>query len=164
MRHLILPALAALSLAACGGGDGGAPGTAPTDTPPDTPTAAVDCNTAAYQAGAVAKPTAEELALYTGTFDGAEGSFDANGNFVKSASATLVFDGSASLSYKDKAYAVSSICIDKTAGPYGRLLYVLAGTGGGFDMSTQVASADLGQVWGSSPADGGTLFQQGKKR
>lgn len=158
MRHLLIPVLAGLALAACGGGDDPA-----ATTPDNGPQASVGCNTAAYQAGAVAEPTAAELAGYTGTFQGAEGSFDANFNFVKSADATLVFDGTASLSYKGSSYAVSSICIDKTAGPYGRLVYLLVGTSGHFDISTTVASADLGQAWGVSPADGTTTFQRGTK-
>ena len=160
MRHLFLPVLAGLALAACGGGDSpDATGDSGT-----TPPTSVTCDTSAYQAGAVAEPTADELAAYTGTFDGAEGSFDDNFNFVKSADATLAFDGTATLTYKDKSYTVSSICIDKTAGPYGRLLYVLAGDAGSFDMATEKASDDLGQVWGVSPADGTTVFQQGAKR
>jgi tetratricopeptide (TPR) repeat protein len=78
--------------------------------------------------------------------------------------ATLVFSGEVNLSYKGASYAVSSVCLDKVAGPYGRILYVVAGTAGHFDMAAVDAGPGLGRAWGVSPADGTSVFRNGLKR
>ena len=59
-------------------------------------------------------------------------------------------------------YTPTSVCIDKVAGPYGRILYFLVGTSGHFDVADKV-DASLGQAWGVSPADGATIFTHGRK-
>ena len=145
---------AAAMLGACGGGDGDGAG--------DTPVA-LSCQTAAYQAGSVVAPTAEQLAAYAGRFDGQEGHYDDSFNFVATGTASLVLGTQGQLTYKDVAYTPTSVCIDKVAGPYGQLLYVLVGSSGHFDVAAQ-ADADLGQAWGVSPVDGTTIFTRGLKR
>ena len=153
---------AALLLAACGGGDeplaadpgtpGGGGGTSFTAT----------CNTAAYVAGAVELPTAEQLAAYAGTYNGDEGSYATDGSFTKSGVATLVIANDGQVTYKGTAYTTNSVCLDKTTGPYGRILYLLVGAEGHFDVSN-VVDATLGQAWGVSPVDGTTVFTKGVK-
>jgi hypothetical protein len=162
---LKLAALAAtLILAACGGGD---------DDDPADPGAGgggggggsttLTCRTAGYTAGSVAVPTSTELAAYTGTFNGEEGSYALDGSFTKAGDATLAYAGAGTLSYKGTSYSVTSVCLDVAAGPYGRILYVEAGTAGHFDIASASAGADLGQAWGVSPADGATVFRKGLK-
>lgn len=161
---LKLAALATtLILAACGGGGG--------DDDPADPGAGggggssttLTCRTAGYTAGSVAVPTATELAAYTGTFNGEEGSYAIDGSFTKAGDAMLAYAGAGTLSYKGTSYAVTSVCLDLVAGPYGRILYVEAGTAGHFDIASASAGADLGQAWGVSPADGATVFRKGLK-
>ena len=163
-KTLLASLLAALMLSACGGGGdddetpvdpgaGGGGGGAVTLT----------CNTAGYVAGAVAVPTATELAAYAGTFNGAEGRFDDSFAFVKSGDATLVLNADGTLTYKGTAYTATSFCLDKVASPtYGRILYVEVGLGK-FDMATTSVGDDLGQAWGVSPVDGTTIFRKGLK-
>ena len=145
----------ALLLTACGGGD----------EDPQAGTAApagalvAGCNTSAYVAGAVAEPTLADLAAYTGSFHGDEGQYDAQFNFVKTGTATVVIGADGSVSYGGKAYPVTSVCQDKVAGPYGRLVYFLVGNGH-LDVADR-AQAGLGQAWGVSPADGTTVFTLG---
>jgi hypothetical protein len=156
---LKLAALAtALILAACGGGsddepdaggDGGGGG------------GALSCNFPNYQAGAVSVATSADLAAYAGTFDGAEGSFDSGGAFVKSADATMVLGSSGTVTYKGAALTITSFCVDNTAGPFGKLLY-LEFAGGKFDVSTTDAGTDLRWAWGVAP--GGAFFRNGVKR
>lgn len=157
--------LAALLLAACGGGGDDE------ETPVDPGAGGgggggstmLTCNTAGYVADAVAVPTAAELAVYTGTFNGAEGRFDDNVAFVKSGDATLVLDADGTLTYKGASYTATSFCLDKVASPiYGRILYVEVGLGK-FDLAQAPVSDDLGQAWGLSPVDGTTIFRQGLK-
>lgn len=180
-RHLrrgagALPLLAALAMAmtltACGGGgdDGstattgsgsGTGGGTTTATGGTTTTTAPTCNLSAYQAGAVEAPTTAQLAAYAGTYAGDEGSYNASFVFVKSASATLVLAADGGTTYKGTAYPATSVCIDKAEGPYGKLLYVMTAKGH-FDVSNKV-DATLGQAWGVSPADGTTIFTNGRK-
>jgi hypothetical protein len=158
--HSLLSMLAcAALLVACGGGDdppaddtGGGGGGSFTAT----------CNTAAYVAGAVELPTADQIAAYAATYNGAEGSYAMDGSFTKSADATLVVASNGQMTYKGTAYNPSSICLEKVAGPYGRIMYFLVGTAGHFDVSDTL-SADLGQAWGVSPVDGTTIFTKGMK-
>ncbi|MBI5268965.1 MAG: hypothetical protein HY856_04740 [Burkholderiales bacterium] len=146
-------------LAACGGGGGGdgddaigGGGGGFTAT----------CNTAAYAPGAVELPEAAVLATYAGTYAGDEGHYDNSGSFIKSASATLVVAADGQLTYKGVAYVPTSVCIDKVAGPMGKLVYVLVGTSGHFDVADRV-DPTLGQAWGVSPVDGTTIFTNGRK-
>lgn len=144
-------------LAACGGGD--AP---PADGGGGGGGFTVTCNTAAYAAGAVEAPAPATLAAYAGSYAGDEGSYDASGNFQRAGSATLVVASDGRLTYKGTAYEPTSICIDKTAGPFGTLLYFLVGSTGHFDVSDRVDPL-LGQAWGVSPVDGTTIFTNGRK-
>ena len=160
---LLLALVAATALMACGGGG---------DAPPEPAGASaagggggggsvtLACDTTHYSAGAVELPTAAQLSAYAGTYDGDEGSFGPNPGdpFVKSGSATMVFGADGSFSYKSIAYAVTSVCVDKVANGTGsKFLYVEAGKG-------LMDITDLASAHGFSPADGATLFQNGKKR
>lgn len=156
---LALSIVASMLLAACGGGSsedegddggGGGVGFAPT------------CDTSSYAAGAVELPTSAQIAAYAGSFAGDEGQYDANFNFVKSGSATLAVANDGRLTYRGTAYDPRSVCIDKIAGPYGRILYFLVGTQGHFDVADKV-DVVLGQAWGVSPVDGATIFTNGRK-
>lgn len=158
----LLSLLASLSLlAACGGGDG-----VPADDPGSGGggggTFTATCNTAAYLAGAVELPTADQIAAYAGTYNGDEGSYAVDGSFTKSGVAALAIASNGQVTYKGVAYDTTSICLDKTAGPYGRIMYFLVGTSGHFDVSDTV-SPDLGAAWGVSPVDGTTVFTKGLK-
>jgi hypothetical protein len=156
---LLMTAVTAL-LAACGGGDetlaptgGGGTGTS---------SFTATCNTAAYVAGSVDLPTATELAAYAGTYNGDEGAYATDGSFTKSGTAALTIAADGRITYQGTAYSPDSVCIDKAAGPYGRLVYFLVGTTGHFDVADTV-DATLGQAWGVSPADGVTIFTKGLK-
>ena len=151
---------ATLMLAACGGGgdDGG------TDPAAGGATAAtLACDTTKYVAGAVELPTAAQLTAYAGTYNGDEGAYGPNPGdpFVKSGSAAVVLGADGQLSYKGTTHAVTSVCVDKVAGPYGKILYLIAGKGH-IDVADKV-DATLGQAWGVSPADGTTIFTKGLK-
>ena len=156
---LLCALIVAAGLAACGGNDddtdagGGGPGPV-----------ALTCDTTKYVAGAVAVPTADQLAKVAGTYDGDEGSYGPNPGdpFVKSASATLVLGADGSVTYKGTAYTATSVCIDKAAGPVGTVLYVIAGKGH-LDISDK-ADPTLGSAWGVSLADGATIFTKGVKK
>lgn len=126
--------------------------------------AALSCNTAGYVAGAVELPTAAQLTAYAGTYDGDEGQYGPNPGdpFVKSGAATVVFGADGALSYKGKAYALTSVCIDKVAGPFGKVMYLVAGQGH-LDIADKV-DATLGNAWGVSLADGTTIFTKAFKR
>lgn len=167
IRHLAPAARAAATawlvctaalLSACGGGsndpaaEGGGTGTTPLT---------LSCNTAAYQAGSVVLPTADQLAAYAGTFQVTEGQYDANYNFVASGSGTLVIAPNGAVTYQGTAYPPSSACMDATVGPYGQLLYLFAGQGH-LEIAT-APQAGLGQAWGSSPEDGTTVLTNGTK-
>jgi hypothetical protein len=154
---LMATLVACAALTACGGGDDEASAGGPGPV-------ALTCDTTKYVAGAVAVPTAEQLAKYVGTYDGDEGAYGPNPGdpFVKSASAALVLGADGSVSYKGAAQTVASVCIDKTAGPVGTVLYVIAGKGH-LDIADKVDPA-LGSAWGVSPADGTTMFTNGKKK
>ena len=149
-----------LLLAACGGG-GDSPATGDGDggssAPADAPVAG--CNTAAYQAGTVVAPTLAELAPYAGAYSGQEGHYDAQYNFVKTGTAALVIGAAGDIRYAGQDQVVSSICLDKVAGPYGRLMYFLVGQGH-LDVA-DAPQTDLGQAWGVSPVDGDTVFTLG---
>jgi hypothetical protein len=103
------------------------------------------------------------VAAYAATYKGDEGQYGPNPGdpFVKSGSATFVLNADGTMTYKGVPYAPISVCIDKVAGTYGKLLYVVAGKGH-VDVSTQV-DATLGSAWGVSPADGATIFTKGLK-
>ncbi|MBT9487879.1 MAG: hypothetical protein IV093_10255 [Rubrivivax sp.] len=158
--------LAALLLAACGGG-----GDDPAEADPPTgggggggtpAPVALTCNTANYTAGSVAAPTATELAAYAGTFNGEEGSYDANFAFVKSGDAVLVLGTTPSVTYKGTLLTATSFCLDNTAGPYGRILYVEVNDNGHFDISATDAGDGLRFAWGVAP--GGAIFRNGVKQ
>ncbi len=156
--------LATLALAACGGGGDD-------DTTPDAGgsggggggggATTLSCNTANYTAGSVSVATSADLAAYAGTFDGDEGSFDANFTFVKSGSASFVLSASGAATYKGAALTITSYCVDNTAGPFGKLMYVEF-AGGHFDISTTDAGSDLRWAWGVTPTGG--FFRNGVKR
>ena len=128
------------------------------------PGRALTCDTKAYVAGSVTVPTATQLATYAGTYNGDEGAYGPNPGdpFVKSASAALVLGTDGSLSYKGSAYTPTSVCIEKAAGPYGTILYIIAGKGH-LDIADK-ADATLGSAWGMSLADGTTIFTKGAKK
>lgn len=144
---------ATVSLQACGGGDdeaaGGAGGLVAT------------CDTKGYVAGSVVAPTADELKAYAGTFTGDEGSYDGGGAFTKSGTAKLVIGTDGAVTYKDVKQTVTSICLDKTAGTYGKIMYFIVGKGH-LDVADKVAPG-LGQAWGVSPENGTTVFTNGVK-
>lgn len=148
---LALTMAALLSLTACGGGDS----TAAADG------VAADCDTKAYVAGSVVAPTLDDLKAYAGTFNGDEGSYDGGGTFTKSGTAKLVIGADGAISYKDAKQTVTSICLDKTAGPVGKVLYFIVGKGH-LDVADKPAMG-LGQAWGVSPVDGTTIFTNGLK-
>lgn len=156
---LILPvavAAAVLALAACGGGDDNG------SSPP--PAAALTCDTKSYVAGSVAAPTATQLATYAATYNGDEGAYGPNPGdpFVKSGTAALVLGADGSVSYKGVAYSPTSMCIDKVAGPFATILYIIAGKGH-LDVADK-PDATLGSAWGISLADGSTIFTNGLKK
>ncbi len=146
--------LTAYSLVACGGGG---------DAPPGGAAAALTCDTTGYTAGSVELPTAAQMSAYAGTYNGDEGSYGLNPGdpFVKSGTAAFVLGSDGSVTYKSVAYALKSVCIDKTAGTYGKILYVVAGSGH-IDVSNLV-DATLGSAWGVSLANGSTIFTKGLK-
>ena len=157
---LTLLSLAATTLiAACGGGDDPA-ADPPTDGGGGSSFTAT-CDTTAYTAGSVELPTAAQIAAYAGTFNGDEGSYDMAGTFAKSGAATLVVAHDGALTYKGVSYTPSSVCIDKVAGTYGKVMYFVAGKGH-VDVSDKV-DAVLGQAWGVSLADGTTVFTNARK-
>ncbi|MCA6218334.1 hypothetical protein KGA65_17500 [Ideonella sp. B7] len=161
LNVLALACCATVALTACGGGGDGSPDTSDGTGGTDTAPLALSCNTAAYQPGSVVLPTADQLAVYAGTFQVTEGHYDAAYNFVASGSGTLVIAANGAVSYNGKAYPPSSACLDAAAGPYGQLLYLFAGQG-----HLEIATAPqvgLGQAWGSSPVDGTTLLTNGTK-
>lgn len=122
----------------------------------------VTCNTNMFTPGAVELPTAVQLAAYAGTYNGDEGTYAAGtGAFVKSGSTSLTLANDGRVIYNGTAYTPTSICLDKVAGPYGRVLYVMAGNGH-FDIAP-TANPTLGQAWGVSPVDGLTIFTKGVK-
>ncbi len=163
VRLAPLALVATFMLTACGGG--GDDGTTETGSGTGGATAAtpLTCDTTKYVAGAVELPTAAQLTAYAGTYNGDEGAYGPNPGdpFVKSGSATLVLGVDGQLSYKGTAHAVTSVCIDKAAGPYGKILYLIAGKGH-MDIADKV-DATLGQAWGVSLADGTTIFTKGLK-
>ncbi|EHR68970.1 hypothetical protein BurJ1DRAFT_0071 [Burkholderiales bacterium JOSHI_001] len=144
-------------LAACGGGD---------DAPAagGAAAAAATCNQTLFQPGFVEQPTADQLSAYAGTYNGDEGAFGPNlgDPFVKSGSASLVVSASGGVTYKGTSYATVSVCIDKAAGNFGKVMYVHTDKGH-FDISTQ-SLPDLGQAWGISPVDGQTNFRNSVKQ
>ena len=119
------------------------------------------CNTAGYVAGSVDKPTAAQVSAYAATYNGDEGSYDMAGTFAKSGAATLVVANDGALTYKGVSYTPSSVCIDKVAGTYGKVMYFVAGKGH-VDVSDKVDTV-LGQAWGVSLADGTTVFTNARK-
>ena len=134
-----------------------------TSTSP-TAAATLTCNTAGYVAGSVELPSAAQLAAYAGTYEGDEGNYGATigAAFVKSGSATLVLGVDGALTYKGTSYAVTSACIEKASGTYGKILYVVAGKGH-LDISDKV-DPSLGSAWGIALHDGKTIFTKGAKR
>lgn len=160
-----LAAIATLLLAACGGGgdDGGTDPSSGTGTGGAAPAATLSCDTTKYVAGAVELPSSAQLTAYAGTYNGDEGAYGPNPGdpFVKSGTAALVLGADGQLSYKGTAYPVTSVCVDKVAGPYGKILYLIAGKGH-MDIADK-ADAPLGQAWGVSLADGTTIFTKGLK-
>jgi hypothetical protein len=146
-------------IVACGGGDAAAP---PADDGGGGSTFTATCNTAAYAAGSVELPTSAQITAYAGTFNGDEGSYDMSGVFTKSGSATLVVAQDGQLAYKSTDYMPTSVCIDKVAGLFGKVMYFIANDKGHFDVSDKI-DADLGQAWGVSPVDGATIFTKGLK-
>jgi len=164
-----LAALAlAATLAACGGGgdDGAATVASGSNNAAAAggAAAALTCNTAGYQAGTVEQPSAAQLAAYAATYNGEEGSYGPNPGdpFVKSANAVLVLASDGRITYKGVAYTPESVCIDKAAGVYGKILYVLTNRGH-FDV-TDTPDAQLGSAWGVSAADGTTIFTKGARQ
>jgi hypothetical protein len=153
------PLLAALALAAtlsaCGGGG---------DDDTAAAAASVGCDTKLFVAGSVVEPTAAQIAPYAGTYDGGEGTFGPNPGdpFVKARSVVLVVNTDGSVNYNGTAYTPVSVCLDKTAGALGTLLYVHTAKGH-LDISDK-ADPSLGRAWGISLADGTTIFQGGVKR
>jgi hypothetical protein len=155
-------ALAATLLAACGGGDdddaaaGGAGG--------GGAAVALTCDTTKYVAGSVEAPTSAQVTAYAGTYNGGEGSFGPNPGdpFVKSADAAVVLGADGTISYKGTSYTITSACIEKASGSFGKVLYVIAGSGH-IDLSDQTVP-DLGRAWGVSLANGTTLFRNGVKQ
>lgn len=142
----------AVALAGCGGG--GSDGS-------DDKAFTASCKTDAYAAGSVELPTADQIKLIAGTYNGDEGSYDLSGNFTKSGSAALAIADDGRVTYKGVAYTPTSLCIDKTTGAYGKILYFIVDKGD-FDVADKVDSV-LGQAWGVSPADGTTMFANGRK-
>lgn len=187
--RLYAPLMATLLLAACGGwlgdddpdpaatttaGSTDTTGTSPTTGAGGTATAgtggtsttaaALSCNTAGYVAGSVELPSAAQLTAYAGTYDGDEGQYGPNPGdpFVKSGGATMVFGADGTLSYKGTAYTLTSVCVDKVAGPFGKILYLVAGKGH-LDIADKVDPA-LGNAWGIALGDGTTIFTKAFKR
>lgn len=160
LRLPVLVALSSALLAACGGGDDDAAGGGAAAAAAAGFTAT--CNTNAYVAGSVELPTPAQIAAVAASYAGEEGQYDNSFNFVKSGNATLVVGADGRLTYRGTSYTPSSICIDKVAGAYGRVMYFQANDKGHFDVADQV-DATLGQAWGVSPVDGTTVFRDGRK-
>lgn len=168
LHHLIC-SLCLASLAACGGGGddpadaGGNGGGGGGGNGGGGGAVTLSCNTALFQAGSVAVPTAGQMSAYAGTFNGSEGSFGPNPGdpFVASGPATLILAADGTFTYKGVAYTASSVCIDNASGSLGRILYVHSGNGH-FDISDQNNGGDLGQAWGVSPVNG-VLFRRGQR-
>jgi hypothetical protein len=137
------------------GGFGAGLDTAPASVP------WLGCNPAGYVADAVEAPTAAQLAAYAGRYQGHEGSYDAWGAFNRSGTAELVVGADGQLSYKGTAYKITSACIHKSAGAHGKVMYFESGAGH-FDVSDR-AAAPVGQARGVSPADGITVFTDGRR-
>ncbi len=154
---LIAALVASAGLAACGGSND-------EDSGSGSGPLALTCDTTKYVAGSVAVPTAEQFAKYVGTYDGDEGAYGPNAGdpFVKTASAALVLGADGSVSYKGAAQTVASVCIDKAAGAFGTVMYVIAGKGH-LDIADK-PDPMLGSAWGVSPVDGTTAFTNGKKK
>ncbi len=167
LRMPFLVVVSSVLVVACGGGDdgggsGGSSGSSAGGGSAGASGFTATCNTNAYVAGSVELPTSAQLAAFAGSYAGDEGQTDNSFNFVKSGSATLVVDSDGRLTYRGTAYTPSSICIDKVAGPYGRVMYFLANDKGHFDVADRI-DATLGQAWGLSPVDGTTIFTNGRK-
>ena len=164
-RIALAALLASALLAGCGGGSGDDSAAAGGTTSGGGTTAATlpPCDTTKFAAGAVVQPTAAQVTAYAGTYNGDEGKYGPNPGdpFVKSASAAFVMSSSGAITYKGTAYTVKSICIDKAAGTLGTVMYVHTDKGH-IDISDKV-DPTLGSAWGLSPADGTTIFTNGKK-
>jgi ABC-type glycerol-3-phosphate transport system substrate-binding protein len=147
---------ATLGLSACGGGGSGGGAAA---------AAGAFSATCDPKLTTLTTPTLDEVAKYAGTFTGDEGGYTGvGGSFVKSGTAVMVLKADGSLSYKGVDYALTSVCINKTADVnFGKLL--LLGTAKGhFDIAEPPKTdATLGAAWGSSPADGTTVFTNSVK-
>jgi hypothetical protein len=122
---------------------------------------ALTCNVAGYVADAVEAPTEAQLAAYAGRYGGNEGVYDASGAFNRFGPADLVVGGDGQLIYNGMAFETTSVCIDKTAGGQGKVMYFESGAGH-FDVSDRI-DATVGQAWGVSPLDGATAFTGGRR-
>ena len=161
---LMMTVVLAAALAACGGGgddsgagDGGTGG----GGTGGGGTVTLSCNTANYTAGAVSVATVADQAGYAGTGDGGGGPFDVTVNGGAAGGAQMVLSGSGEMTYKGQAHAVTSYCVDNTAGPFGKLLYIEFADGH-FDISLTDAGADLRWAWGVAPD--GSFFRNGVKQ
>ena len=82
------------------------------------------------------RPREAQLAAYAGRYNGHEGIYDASGAFNRSGTAELVVGSDGQLSYKGTAFKTTSVCIDKSAGAHGKVMYFESGAGH-FDVSDQ---------------------------
>lgn len=156
---LVLSLVLLAAVSACGGGDDAAAPPAPGGGGGGPVTATWTCDTTLFQPDSVDAPTVEEVAAYAGTYDGDEGSFGPNPGdpFVKSGDAVFVLNEDATVSYNDTDIEILSVCVDRTAGPAGRLLYVHA-------ADSHIDVTDAGEAFGISMTDPTQLFQNGVRR
>ena len=111
-RPFLIPLVCAWTLTACGGGDDPVAASTPAAAAPVVAApATATCDTSLFSA-AVALPTGAQLAPYAKTYAGDIGSFDMNGNFTKTGSATLVLNADGSATYNGAAIDVKSLCYE----------------------------------------------------
>jgi hypothetical protein len=154
--RLIWGGLGAVALALLGGFGSGVQ-----TTPAAAGALALTCKSAGYVADAVETPSEAQLAAYAGRYNGNEGIYDASGAFNRSGTAELVVGSDGQLTYKGAAFEATSVCVDKSAGAHGKVMYFESGAGH-FDVSDK-DDTTAGQAWGVSPVDGATVFTGGRR-
>lgn len=125
------------------------------DSPdPDAPAGSVlTCDTSKFASGAaVASPTSADLISFGGVYQAEEGSFDESFNFTKSGDAMITLSTGGAFTYKNTAYATTSMCVETLSG--GAKQLVLHTAKGHLDIGSDKTS-----VSGVSPADGTTIVK-----
>jgi hypothetical protein len=141
----VIATFTTLLLTGCGGGSS-------TGTGGGTGGSTLTCNTANYIPGAVAVPTAGDMATYAKTYSGNTGAFNTGVFTSDGGAAIFVLASSGSLTYNGAAQTVNSICKDTTL----PMIYVEFGSTGAVDFMADASFTghlpDMTGVYGAVPA------------